>query len=132
MPVWLPVESACLASSAACFYQPIYRSGSWHFCHYFLGLICVLTQSIICLPGCFLHLSLLPEIVALLIHLSALIVPFLFHDRTPWWPFLHGSSPLASPQVPQYLSLLLGFGQCCSSHHRCWFSWGVIGWVQFR
>ena len=52
------------------------------------------------------------------------------------WPYSLVAIPLwlipfSQPQVPQYLSLLLGFGQCCSSHHRCWFSWGVIGWVQF-
>ena len=131
MPVWLLVKSACLASSAACFYQPVPRSGSWHFCHYFLGLICALTQ-------CRLSPRLLSSPVSSSWNSSpvnpsvCINSPFSFP-----WPYSLVAIPLwlillASPQVPQYLSLLLGFGQCCSSHHRCWFIWGVIGWVQFR
>lgn len=79
----------------------------------------MLTQSIICLPGCFLHLSLLPEIVALLIHLSALIVPFLFHDRRvtkemalvaipPWLiPFSQPPGPSVSLSSLRFRPVLL-------------------------
>ena len=101
MPVWLLVKSACLASSAACFYQPVPRSGSWHFCHYFLGLICALTQ-------CRLSPRLLSSPVSSSWNSSpvnpsvCINSPFSFP-----WPYSLVAIPLwliplASPQVPQF------------------------------